>query len=193
MQLDDDYPEIFQILVWVSEKRLRPLIGAAAGDLAFEIAEHVRASLGGTAYRLQTWKPEHGDLFPDADIPRPTTAPVVRFTGASNNVDLIGFVRDTAAWLIACGFKKIEAAAIYRTADAIAADFHAEANGRDQTYIPKGEAFTKLARYRKIWEAFTGSNYAALAIANSLTEMRIRQIINAYRKAEQARRQSTLF
>lgn len=193
MQLDDDYPELFQILVRISEKRLSQIIGSGAFDLAFEIAEHVRTKLGGTAYRLQTWRAENTDLFPDAEVPRPAAPPKVRFTGPSNNVDLIGFVRDTTAWLLSSQFENIEPGTIYRVADSIADAFHAEADGRDQTYIPKGEAFSRQARYREVWEAFNGRNYAALAIQHSLTEMRIRQIINAYRSAELRKRQGALF
>lgn len=60
-------------------------------------------------------------------------------------------------------------------------------------YIPKGDRFVASKRDLEIFSAFDGTNYARLAKENSLTEMRIRQIIQAFRSAEIKRRQSDLF
>jgi Mor family transcriptional regulator len=65
--------------------------------------------------------------------------------------------------------------------------------GGSAPYIPKAEKYLGSKRDREIFDCFDGSNYAVLARQYDLTEMRIRQIVQASRAAEIKRRQSDLF
>lgn len=65
--------------------------------------------------------------------------------------------------------------------------------GGSAPYIPKAEKYLGSKRDYEIFDRFDGSNYASLAREYDLTEMRIRQIIQATRAAEIKRRQSDLF
>ena len=60
-------------------------------------------------------------------------------------------------------------------------------------YIPKGTKYLSSRRDAEIYERFDVTNYATLAREFYVTEMRIRQIIQAARATEIKRRQSDLF
>ncbi len=64
--------------------------------------------------------------------------------------------------------------------------------GGGNFYMHKGTNFRLSRKYRLIWDAFTGSNYAELARKFSLSEMRIRQIIEEIREQEIKARQGVL-
>lgn len=201
--LDDDYPELFALLATAAEAAFAPLCAQAgltdpaeaAADLAFELAEYARSRLGGTTFRLLAYREQAGaDLFGAAPLERPDREPAVRWTTeGGNNVDLIAFVHAAAVWLLATRLPATTIEAINPAAAALCQRFHHDADGRDQTYIPKGQGFDIKAKYRRLWDQFTGHNYAQLALQEGLTEMRIRQIITAVRTAETRRRQSQLF
>lgn len=59
-------------------------------------------------------------------------------------------------------------------------------------YLPKGVALRLNARDREMIGKFRGNNYLALAREYDLTEMRVRQIINAWRAERFAQRQGRL-
>lgn len=65
--------------------------------------------------------------------------------------------------------------------------------GGAHVYIPKGRDWLLPRRDREIWDKFKGDNYQALAKEYNLTEMRIRQIVERCRAADQKRRQAGLF
>lgn len=60
-------------------------------------------------------------------------------------------------------------------------------------YVGKGVTHELSSRDREIYSRFDGSNYDALAKQYDLTEMRVRQIINACREEDRRRRQVNLF
>lgn len=60
-------------------------------------------------------------------------------------------------------------------------------------YIGKGVQYECSARDREIYSRFNGMNYVELARQYDLTEMRVRQIINACREEDRRRRQGDLF
>ena len=65
--------------------------------------------------------------------------------------------------------------------------------GGTALYIGKGVSYEASQQARAIWQNFSGRNYAELAERYSLTERRIRQIIDEQRAIDQARRQGALF
>lgn len=64
--------------------------------------------------------------------------------------------------------------------------------GGGDFYVPKGEYWEADVRADEIWRKFNGRNYAELAQAYDLTEMRIRQIVANKRAADVKKRQGTL-
>lgn len=64
--------------------------------------------------------------------------------------------------------------------------------GGTTIYLAKGMAVIQSARDREMCERFRGNNYRELARDYSLTEMRVRQIVNAYQRERYAQRQSSL-
>jgi Mor family transcriptional regulator len=65
--------------------------------------------------------------------------------------------------------------------------------GGGNFYMHKGLAFRLTLRDREMCRKFNGRNYGALAKEYNLSEMRIRQIIDAWQREEFARRQAGLF
>lgn len=183
MVISDDYPELLAILAREGESAFSPLAGEKAGELGFELAEYVRVHLGGTSFRLLVWREDVKQGRLDvADLEHPSEEPEVRFTTSpGNNVDLIAFVHAAARWLIGQRLPDCDPSEAMAAASVLAQRFHFEADGRDQTYIQKGVFFEKNAKYRRIWDAFTGHNFTEIAKAEGLTETRIRQIINRQR------------
>ena len=59
-------------------------------------------------------------------------------------------------------------------------------------YLAKGVAAMLAARDELIWREFNGRNYAELARAHGLTEMRVRQIVAEQRARDMAQRQGRL-
>lgn len=68
----------------------------------------------------------------------------------------------------------------------------ADQKGGHPLYIAKGIAVHLTARDRTICLAFRGNNYRELARANGLTEMRVRQIVDAFQREQFLRRQGNL-
>lgn len=69
---------------------------------------------------------------------------------------------------------------------------HVSANlGGFPLYLAKNMAFELDARDRRMWQEFRG-DYRAMAVKYGISEMRARQIIDAARRDEQARRQGRL-
>ena len=64
--------------------------------------------------------------------------------------------------------------------------------GGQSVYVPKGLLVRLAERDRAIYAAFTGTNYRQLAVAHNLTEVRVRQIIDACRRADFDARQQSL-
>ncbi len=64
--------------------------------------------------------------------------------------------------------------------------------GGGHQYIPKGRDYDLSRRDLRIYGKFRGDNYTALAREFDLSEMRIRQIVEACRKADIKRRQGSL-
>lgn len=60
-------------------------------------------------------------------------------------------------------------------------------------YMHKGVAYRLTLRDRQMCAKFNGRNYHQLAREYNLTEMRVRQIIDAWQKEEFAKRQGGLF
>lgn len=65
--------------------------------------------------------------------------------------------------------------------------------GGGNFYMHKGTAFRLSSRDREMCRKFTGRNYHKLAREYNLSEMRVRQIIDAWQKEEFAKRQAGLF
>lgn len=65
--------------------------------------------------------------------------------------------------------------------------------GGQMQYIPKGMLFELSQRDMEIFEKFRGDNYSQLAREYDLTEVRVRQIVNAVRAEEMRKRQGGLF
>jgi Mor family transcriptional regulator len=87
---------------------------------------------------------------------------------------------------------KLEHQPAAEAAFAIAEEARKELGG-GHIYIAKGQEWELSRRDRSIWERFRGDNYAQLAREEGLTEMRIRQIIERCRRADQKARQAGLF
>ncbi|MBS0401100.1 MAG: hypothetical protein JSS18_01245 [Proteobacteria bacterium] len=64
--------------------------------------------------------------------------------------------------------------------------------GGGAIYLAKGIAVHLSARDREMCAQFRGNNYAQLARAYGLTEMRVRQIVDAYQREAFLRRQHVL-
>lgn len=78
------------------------------------------------------------------------------------------------------------------TADALALDLVEAIRQRysgEMVYIPKGDAFALHQRNARIWRAFNGRNYGALAREYGLAVGTVYEII----AAERAKRQAPLF
>lgn len=84
-------------------------------------------------------------------------------------------------------------AAASEVALAISEQARVNLGGGAHVYIPKGQEWVLSRRDREIWDKFRGDNYLALAKEYDLTEMRIRQIVERCRAADQKRRQRGLF
>lgn len=65
--------------------------------------------------------------------------------------------------------------------------------GGSNFYMHKGTAYRLTSRDRAMCQKFNGKNYHQLARENNLSEMRVRQIIDAWQKEEFAKRQGGLF
>lgn len=189
MVIDEDYPELLAILAHAGELALAPVAGKASGDMAFELAEYVRSRLGGIKYRLLVWREDDGgNGVEPAQAEHPCQEPTVVFTTeCGQNVDLITFIHATARWLLGRRLPGCDPAAAHAAATDLARRFHSWADGRDQTYIPKGEAYEKRARDRRIWKGFNGRNFGDLARAEGLSEIRVRQIIAKMRRTRACR------
>ncbi|MEG0920308.1 MAG: Mor transcription activator family protein [Comamonas sp.] len=68
----------------------------------------------------------------------------------------------------------------------------ADQKGGHPLYIAKGIAVHLTARDRTICAGFRGNNYRELARKNGLTEMRVRQIVDAFQREQFLRRQGNL-
>jgi Mor family transcriptional regulator len=190
----EDYPDLFRCLAVAAERELAGSYPDAA-ELAFQISEGPRRKLGGNLLRFPAYReePDHADLFGDhADIPRPDRPPEVVFNRYGSAIDLIAYVTEWTAWTIAQRDETLDGHAIHTLTTAIVRRFHRDADGRDQKYVPKGSSFDKRLIYRRMWEDYKGHNFAELAVAYGVTEMRARQIIDDMRREEVARRQAPL-
>ncbi len=67
-----------------------------------------------------------------------------------------------------------------------------EMGGRGSFYISKGVVAQLSGRDREMCAKFRGDNYSQLARAYNLTEMRVRQIVDAWQREQFERRQHTL-
>ena len=65
--------------------------------------------------------------------------------------------------------------------------------GGQAQYIPRGTSYACSLRDFEIFEKFRGDNYDQLAREYDMSEMRVRQIINAVRAEEFKKRQQGLF
>lgn len=68
----------------------------------------------------------------------------------------------------------------------------ADQMGGRATYLAKGVAVHLSARDREMCSKFKGNNYRDLALEYSLTEMRVRQIVDAWQRTNYAQRQGVL-
>ncbi len=66
-------------------------------------------------------------------------------------------------------------------------------NGGVSTYIPRGVSYLASIRDTEMYAKFNGVNYVELAREYNLTEMRVRQIVDAMAAAERKTRQQPLF
>lgn len=189
-----EYPDLLRALAEAAAAELEPVVGERAVGVAFELSEMVRHQVGGARFRLPVWQPApaRSDLFSD-DVPRPTAPPEIAFRGDTNNVDLIGFARDCAAWTIAGAQPEWSGTKVADLAARIADRFHREVDGRDQTYLSRGCGFDSAQIKKRIWDEFRGHNYNELALRYRRSEMRIRQIINEMRAASTSHHQPRLF
>jgi len=64
--------------------------------------------------------------------------------------------------------------------------------GGGNFYMHKGVSFRLTPRNREMCARFTGNNYDALALAYGLSDMRVRQIVNAWQVERFMHRQETL-
>lgn len=64
--------------------------------------------------------------------------------------------------------------------------------GGQLVYINQGVSFETMARYRLIWEQFTGDNVAELARQHNISEQQLYKIIRIMRADQQARLQGQL-
>lgn len=68
----------------------------------------------------------------------------------------------------------------------------AREKGGRAIYLAKGVAMYLSARDRQMCDRFTGNNYRQLAAEFDLTEMRVRQIVDAWQREQFTRRQGLL-
>lgn len=83
---------------------------------------------------------------------------------------------------------------LHALADAVAAQVRhvaAELGGRP-IYLARGVAVGLSARDERMCAEFRGNNYRQLAQKHGLTEMRVRQIVDAWQREQFARRQGKL-
>lgn len=64
--------------------------------------------------------------------------------------------------------------------------------GGQHIYINQGVSFETMARYRVIWDQFTGDNVAELARLHDISEPQLYKIIRIMRAEQQARTQGQL-
>lgn len=64
--------------------------------------------------------------------------------------------------------------------------------GGSQPYIPVGHFFAADAKAMRVVNGFTGDNHRELALRESITESRVRQILAAWRNEQFERRQASL-
>lgn len=187
MVIDEDYPELLAILAHAGKLAFESVAGKASDELGFALAEYVRGRLGGINYRLLVWREEEGENgVGPAPLEHPRQEPTVVFTTeCGQNVDLIAFIHATARWLLGQRLPGCDPADAHAAATDLARRFHSWADGRDQTYIPKGEAYEKKAMYRRIWAGFNGRNFGDLARAEGVSEVRVRQIIAKMRRTRE--------
>jgi Mor family transcriptional regulator len=90
--------------------------------------------------------------------------------------------------LLKHGLKKPQAQVVaFESVEGIRSDL-----GGAFLYINKGVSYELSLRDREIWEEFDGKNYFELSKKHKLSEMQIRNIINAIRAQELAKRQGSL-
>lgn len=191
--LHDTYPDLFRCLAVAAAHELRAWPEPHA--IAFEIAEGPRRKLGGNLFRMPAWRPaiDNADLFGQPEhYPRPDAPPAVTFNTTGSAIDLIAYVRAWTAWTLARHAPDADGHTIHQITDRIVDRFHKDTAGRDQTYVPKGQSFDHHINARRMWDRFTGHNYAELAVAFGVTEMRARQVIEEVRRDELHKRQSRL-
>lgn len=75
--------------------------------------------------------------------------------------------------------------------DEITTRFSMEFGGL-QFYIPKGRVFHKYRLHRQIWDAFTGTNHAELAVKFRVSLQHIYATVARERERERRERQQTL-
>lgn len=95
-----------------------------------------------------------------------------------------GQVQPDAGWLVV--LQRLAAQAVMQL------QHLAREKGGRAIYLAKGVAVFLSARDRELCAAFRGNNYRELADRYGLTEMRVRQIIEAWRREQYARRQGCL-
>ena len=75
-------------------------------------------------------------------------------------------------------------------ADQVAEAFQSSTDRNDLRYVPKGVWRVQRENARRIYEEFRTSSYAELAARWNLSEMRIRQNVNGFRRAEASERKA---
>lgn len=90
--------------------------------------------------------------------------------------------------LVKHGIKKPQAQVIaFESVEGIRSEL-----GGAYLYVNKGITYELSARDMEIWEKFNGRNYFELSQEYKLSEMQIRNIVNAIRSREIAKRQGAL-
>ncbi|WP_083953803.1 Mor transcription activator family protein [Thauera butanivorans] len=180
--------DALDLLQYLTEDVLRPLAGMDAAALAARINEHIRQIAGGREVRILSRRlahPRHADEEP----PRPTRPPTLHSTSpGSKNPDLIRLILDSVEWFVSQQNPALPMSRVAAIADQVIDRWQIDRN--DLRYIPKGTWRRQRANARKIYDEFRTSTYAELAARWNLSEMRIRQIVNKFRRAEAAERKA---
>ena len=159
--------DALDLLQYLTEDVLRPLAGMDAAALAARINEHIRQIAGGREVRIPTLH---------------STSP------GSKNPDLIRLILDSVEWFVSQQNPALPMSRVAAIADQVIDRWQIDRN--DLRYIPKGTWRRQRANARKIYDEFRTSTYAELAARWNLSEMRIRQIVNKFRRAEAAERKA---
>jgi hypothetical protein len=186
--------DALDLLQHIAADTLRPIVGLDASVLATRIVERIRQTAGGREVRLLQSRRHAAanlDLFADVEPPRPSAPPVLHTTSAhSTNPDLLRLIRDTVIWELSAHAPAVPMSKAVALADHAVEAFQGSTDRDDLRYIPKGAWRRQRENARNIYDEFRTSTYAELAARWNLSEMRIRQIVNEFRRAEAADRKA---